>query len=199
MDSNHEGFTGSGFFNYLANNNDYIEWTLPSCSGGLARLDFRYALSSGNRPLQVLLNGEEVESALSFPATGGWDIKYSRASLLVRLNAGTNTVRLVAAGSSGANVDSLIVLSGEPSYTIAPYGDAACPSGKDVTTADECRTAHTQLGLEIDPEWNGRHGGIPSACSTREYNWGGQHHFHFDTKEIGQGVARADLAPVCKV
>ena len=198
VDSNHEGFTGSGFVNYLANDDEHIEWTLPSCNGGAVTLAFRYALSSGDRPLQVMLNGEEVTGALSTPATGAWTT-YGRATLTVTLAEGANTVRLVVAGASGANVDSLIVLDGVPSYTIAPYGDAACPSGKDVTTADECRDAHTALGMEISPEWNGAHNSIPSACSTREYNWGGQHHFHFDTKDIGAGVARSDLAPVCLV
>jgi len=194
----HEGFTGSGFIDYLNPTGDYIEWSLPSCSGGEATLHFRYALAGADRPLQVLLNGVEVAASLSFPPTGSW-ARYTRTALTVTLIPGANTVRLVATGVSGANTDSLLVLSGTPSYYIATYGDAACPSGKDVMTYAECETAHNQLELEIDPVWTGDNSGIPSMCSTREHNWGGQHHFHWDTSGVGTGVSRADLAPVCRV
>jgi hypothetical protein len=199
----HEGFTGSGFVDYLNPTGDYIEWDIPSCSGGEATLHFRYALfryalADPDRPLQVLLNGVEVAASLSFPPSGSF-ARYTRTALTVTLIPGVNTVRLVATGASGANIDSLLVLSGTPSYYIATYGDAACPSGKDVMSYAECETAHNQLELEIDPVWTGDHSGIPSMCSTREHNWGGQHHFHWDTSGVGTGVSRADLAPVCHV
>jgi len=196
VDSDHDGYTGSGFFNFVADTGDYIEWSLPSCSGGEATLAFRYALTSGDRPLQVLLNEVEVRSALSFPATGAWT-RYGRSSVTVTLQAGTNTVRLVAAGSSGANTDSLLVLSGTPSYHMGAYGDGDCPAGHRIMTYDDCKIAHAQLELEIAPEWEGTHASIPSGCSTREYNWGGQHHFHWDEKALGSGVPRDDLAPIC--
>jgi len=106
----HAGFTGSSFVDYLNANGDYVEWSLPSCSGGAATASFRYALAGGNRPLRVLVNGVEVTSSLSFPATGGW-ASWGEASVEVHLNAGQNLVRLVAAGSSGANMDALIITS----------------------------------------------------------------------------------------
>lgn len=199
VDTNHDGYTGTGFFNYL-DNDDKLVWTLSSCSGGAATLSFRYALSSGNRPLQVKLNGETLTTDLSFPATGGWSMKWERAAVSVTLAAGDNTVELIAGSSSGANVDSLTVQSGIPDYTIMAYGEAACPAGKDVTTEAECRTAHDQLGLPQDGPggWTGTNGGIPSACSSREHEGGGVgNHFHFDSKAIGDGVGREDLAPVC--
>ena len=54
------------------------------------------------------MNGEEVASALSFPATGDWKT-WSEASVAVYLTEGANVVKLVAAGSSGANIDSLTI------------------------------------------------------------------------------------------
>jgi hypothetical protein len=104
----HQGFTGSSFVDYLNPNNDYIEWSLPSCAAGSATLSFRYALGVGNRPLSVLLNGAMVTASLDFPATGAWST-YGTVSLTVALEAGNNVVKLLAAGASGANVDSLIV------------------------------------------------------------------------------------------
>ena len=83
-----------------------------------------------------------------------------------------------------------------PSYMRMAYGSANCPEGKRITTYAECQAAHVALGLEINPVWHGTHGGIPGLCSTREEDWGGGHHFHFNNLAVG--VVRADLAPVCK-
>jgi hypothetical protein len=104
----------------------------------------------------------------------------------------TATRNQLAIGEFDANGDGHWTAS----YMKMAYGEANCPEGKRITTAAECRYAHMALGLEIDPEWNGNHGGIPGLCSTREEDWGGGHHFHFNTQAVG--VVRADLAPVCR-
>jgi len=102
----HQGFTGRSFADYLNANGDFIEWTVDSCSGGDATASFRYALGSGNRPLRVLVNDVEATASLSFPSTGGWNA-WASASVAVHLSPGQNVIRLVAIGSSGANMDSL--------------------------------------------------------------------------------------------
>jgi hypothetical protein len=81
-------------------------------------------------------------------------------------------------------------------YVQMAYGAANCPEGKRIPTYEECMAAHQYLGLEIDPVWQGTHNGIPGLCSTREQDWGGGHHFHFNT--VAEGVVRADLAPICR-
>jgi len=83
-----------------------------------------------------------------------------------------------------------------PSYMKMAYGEANCPEGKRITTYGECEVAHAALGLEINPVWHGTYGAIPGLCSTREEDWGGGHHFHFNNQAVG--VVRADLAPVCR-
>ena len=65
MSEAHTGFLGDSFVDYLHPSDDYIEWTVPSCSGGAATASFRYSLAAGNRPQQVLVNGEEVEPSLT--------------------------------------------------------------------------------------------------------------------------------------
>jgi len=104
----HQGFTGRSFADYLNPSGDFIEWTVDSCSGGDATASFRYALGVDNRPLQVLVNGEEATASLSFPSTGAWNA-WASASVAVQLSPGMNVIRLVATGSSGANIDSLTI------------------------------------------------------------------------------------------
>jgi len=73
-------------------------------------LQFRYGLESGDRPLEIKVNGQIVESGLSFPATGSWST-WETVSTVQILNAGINTVRATAIGYSGANLDHLKVIS----------------------------------------------------------------------------------------
>jgi hypothetical protein len=76
-------------------------------------------------------------------------------------------------------------------------GYANCPEGHIIDTHEECEAAHIALGLEVAPKWTGNYNGIPGACSTREVNAGGQHHFHFNSQLVGS--VRGDLSPVCRV
>ena len=71
-------------------------------------LKFRYALGKDERPLELKVNGEIVEQELSFPTTGSWN-DWKTISVETELKAEENTVRLAAIGSSGSNIDCLIV------------------------------------------------------------------------------------------
>ncbi|HSO39191.1 MAG TPA: TIM-barrel domain-containing protein [Labilithrix sp.] len=64
-------------------------------------------LSTGNRPLELKINGAVARAALAFPATG-WK-HWSSVTPTVALAAGSNVVRLTAIGASGANIDYLRV------------------------------------------------------------------------------------------
>ncbi|MHC4988470.1 MAG: cadherin domain-containing protein, partial [Planctomycetota bacterium] len=112
------GWTGTGYADFKNNSGDYIEWTVTVASDGVYDLSFRYALDSGDRPLEIQVNGQVVDSSQSFPATGGWSIWDMTAPLSVTLNAGANTVRATAIGSGGGNIDNLAVYS-------APAGNNA--------------------------------------------------------------------------
>lgn len=82
-------------------------------------------------------------------------------------------------------------------YHILGYGQANCAEGKRVDTYAECEAAHRALGLEINPVWSGNYDRIPGLCSTRERDWGGGHHMHFNSLAVG--IVRSDLSPVCRV
>lgn len=97
----------SSYADYINNSNDYIEWTVEG-NGGQARLDFRYALSYGDRPLEISVNGVVVKSSMSFPSTRSWRL-YKTESLTVNLKPGQNKIKARAIGKSGGNFDALTV------------------------------------------------------------------------------------------
>lgn len=104
-----DGFTGTGFVDYVSAAGESVEWTINVPTEGLYKLEFRYALGTGNRPLRIDVNAAVANASLAFPATGGWTT-WSTVSMTTPLNAGSNTVRATSIGSSGGNVDSLSVI-----------------------------------------------------------------------------------------
>jgi alpha-glucosidase (family GH31 glycosyl hydrolase) len=65
--------------------------------------DLLLGLSTGNRPLELRVNGAVARPTLAFPVTG-WT-HWSSVTTNVTLNAGNNTLRLTAIGASGSNID----------------------------------------------------------------------------------------------
>ena len=106
--ANHPYFTGQGFADYRNPSGDYVEWEVFATQDYRHALGFRYALAGGDRPLEIRVNGETVEPALAFPATGGWG-RWGTARLVTQLEPGLNTVRATATGQSGPNVDALLL------------------------------------------------------------------------------------------
>jgi arabinoxylan arabinofuranohydrolase len=109
VSSQYAGYTGTGYADYANASADYIEWTVNVASAGTHPLIFRYANgSTASRPLELKVNGVVVNSSLAFPATGAWTT-WMTVTNSVTLNAGNNTVRTTAMGSSGGNLDNLQV------------------------------------------------------------------------------------------
>lgn len=108
--NSHSGYEGTGFADYPGGkgSNVYIEWNVTVATAGVYHTDFRYALGSGNRPLEFKVNGGVVSSALPFTSTGGW-ASWGTQQQLVYLDAGSNTIRLTALDNAGPNVDCLAV------------------------------------------------------------------------------------------
>ncbi len=114
------GYTGTGYADYINDSDDYAEWTVLAHYSGEHDLSFRYALSSGNKPLEIQINANVVEPGLAFPSTGGWENWDYTSDLTITLTEGLNTIRATATGSSGANVDHLKLAESNPP---APAGD----------------------------------------------------------------------------
>jgi fibronectin type 3 domain-containing protein len=107
--ANQPGFSGTGFVDYAHNTGDYVEFTVNAPAAGNYALEFRYANgSTGDRPLELKVNGAVALAKLSFAPTGSWST-WKTTTATATLNAGTNVVRLTATGSNGANLDALTV------------------------------------------------------------------------------------------
>ncbi|MBO3748205.1 carbohydrate-binding protein [Streptosporangiaceae bacterium NEAU-GS5] len=108
--TNHTGFTGTGFVDYVNAPGGYIEWTVNAAAAGTYRLTVRYANgTTADRPLDFAVNGTTTSAGVSFPQTTNWDT-WATKSLTVTLNAGANTIRATGTGSvGGPNVDVLTV------------------------------------------------------------------------------------------
>src|SRR5205807_6047452 len=93
VESNHTGFTGTGFVNYDNVAGSYVEWTVPAAQAGNASVAVRYANgTTANRPMDVTLNGTLVRPALAFPGTGSWNT-WQDVTLTLNLGAGANKIR----------------------------------------------------------------------------------------------------------
>jgi hypothetical protein len=105
IDSNHSGFSGSGFCNGTNAVGAYSEVTVNAAVAGTATLGVRFANGTTSaRPVNLVVNGATV-ATVSFESTGTWTA-WSTKTLTAVLNAGSNTVRLVPTPAAGLpNID----------------------------------------------------------------------------------------------
>ncbi|WP_434442052.1 PQQ-dependent sugar dehydrogenase [Lentzea sp. E54] len=105
-ESNHAGFSGTGFVNFDNVAGSSVEFTVTAAKAGQARLVFRYANGTAdNRPLDVSVNGGLAADDRAFAGTGAWTTWMS-AENTVNLNAGSNKIKLTSTGATGGpNLD----------------------------------------------------------------------------------------------
>merc|ERR1719223_1546229 len=196
----HAGFHGESFVDYTAADG-YIEWTIHSCSGGAAFVSFRYALSAGNRPLQLVVNGIDID-VIDMPASGSWATWISSVSVPVNLQPGTNIVRLVGIGSSGANLDSMTLSSPTSPVMGFDFGEDSYCSALDVSEGD-CLEAVNQLltdefscpcaGQLLTVSWSS----APPGCSVQRHFTDGATAWVAHYNRI-QGTNNGFYIPVCQ-
>jgi len=115
IDSNHAGFSGSGFCNGNNAVGAAAQFTVSASAAGSATLGVRFANgTTTSRPASVIVNGTTVQTA-SFEGTGAWTTWVTK-TLTVSANAGSNTIRFSPTTANGLpNVDFLDVeVAGNP-------------------------------------------------------------------------------------
>ncbi|WP_157252173.1 YbhB/YbcL family Raf kinase inhibitor-like protein [Nonomuraea typhae] len=116
VESNHPGFSGTGFVNGDNVAGSYTEFTVNAASAGQATIGIRYANGTTvNRPSDVAVNGVVVSAARAFTGTGAWST-WVTSTLTASLNAGANKIRLTSTTANGnPNLDFLDVEVAAPS------------------------------------------------------------------------------------
>ncbi|HCT77569.1 MAG TPA: sugar dehydrogenase, partial [Micromonosporaceae bacterium] len=106
IDSNHVGFSGSGFCNALNQVGGNAQWTVTAANAGSATIAIRYANGTTvNRPADISVNGTVVEAASAFGPTGAWTT-WATKTLTANVNAGSNAIRVAGTTAVGpANLD----------------------------------------------------------------------------------------------
>jgi len=130
----------------------FLNVSVPS--SGLYTVDWRYAFQGGlfpgvnNRQMGLAVNGAVVTSTERFPITGSFDT-YQHSFLQVHLNAGVNSVSMLAVSNHGVSrVDQLTVT---PATASVPSG----PTNLTVTAGHGTVTLH----------WTGSTSGGPTSYS----------------------------------
>jgi len=102
-------------------------------TAGLYTIEWRYAYQGGlfpsvtNRQMGLEVNGQVITTTERFPITGSFDV-YQDSSLQVHLNAGKNSVSLIAVSDHGVSrVDQLIVTPATASVPSGPTNLTAKP------------------------------------------------------------------------
>jgi hypothetical protein len=105
IDSNHSGYSGSGFCNGDNAVGASAQFTVTREQAGTAALGVRFGNGGTSaRSANVVVNGATV-GTVSFEPTGAWST-WATKPLNVPLNAGSNTIRLEPTTTAGlANID----------------------------------------------------------------------------------------------
>jgi hypothetical protein len=109
IDTNHSGYSGTGFCNGGNTDSAYAEFTVQASAAGTATVSLRYANGgTTDRPGDLIVNGTLVETT-PFASTSTWT-GWTTRTVTVQLRAGANTIRWDPTTASGLpNIDYLDV------------------------------------------------------------------------------------------
>lgn len=109
IDTDHPGYTGSGFVDQFAEVGDSVEFTVTVPEDGKYSLVFRYANNTGSTAFRNLYVDNVFQHELYFLNQANWDTWSHDAWYQVELTQGSHTVKLAyESGNAGAiNLDSL--------------------------------------------------------------------------------------------
>jgi hypothetical protein len=110
VESDHAGFTGTGFVNYDNLIGSFVDFTVNVTQSGPAALRLRFANGTTvNRPMNITVNGAMAAANVSFAGTGDW-ANWVTLTITVNLNAGNDTIRATATTANGGpNLDHIMV------------------------------------------------------------------------------------------
>lgn len=155
--NNHSGYTDIGFIDTENAVGAEINWSVSAASNQQHSVAFRFANGSASaRGATLLINNNPLQ-AVSFPVTGAWN-QWQTLALNVPLNAGTNSIKLVAETAGGLpNMDNLSITGNG----IAP---AACPTSPPPSS--DCNSVTNQPILRVAADGSGQYRTVQAALNT---------------------------------
>ncbi|MCH7230934.1 carbohydrate-binding protein [Glycomyces sp. L485] len=174
IDSNHTGFSGTGFCNPPNQSGTGVEFTVNAASAGTVALGFKYANgSSTSRPASLSVNGTVVQSNVPFESNAAWS-NWTVKSMTVSLRAGANTIRLAADSGDGlANIDYLDVAN----------------SGTSLPSS----FTWSSSGILVEPKSDATHDIVSVKDASVVYH-GGRYHVFVSVVSVNQGYGLAYLS-----
>lgn len=108
--TNHTGYTGTGFVDGFETLNDYVEFVVSSQAAGNHTVKVRFSSAGGNASRAIYLNGSKIQD-LTLSQTADWDT-WGTANVTLNLNAGNNTIKVQYDNTSslGINLDNIAVV-----------------------------------------------------------------------------------------
>jgi hypothetical protein len=138
------GYDGTAFINMAYSDKATVTWNNVSVSqAGHYAVSWRYSQAPGvfdlpDRPLGLLVNGQVITHAVSFPELNSWKTWAMNPAITVQLNAGVNSIELFADNTitPGANphIDSMLITSTNGPVTRFP---PAPPIGSALNTVQD--------------------------------------------------------------
>jgi unsaturated rhamnogalacturonyl hydrolase len=120
IDSNHAGFTGKGFINFLNETGSYIVWNITLPGSGMYRVDVTFANGGSARTMDIMVNGTLAIQGFSFPTTTTWP-NWQVTGFNVSFSSGLNTLKLISSNPDGGpNIDKIYISSDEVDMNMRP-------------------------------------------------------------------------------
>ncbi|MER6502740.1 PQQ-dependent sugar dehydrogenase [Streptomyces sp. NPDC001455] len=117
-ESNHSGYSGTGFVNGDNVVGGYVEFTVDAATAGTARIAVRYSNgTAASRAADIAVGGETVFAAHAFRATADWNT-WATSTVTTPVTAGGNRIRLTSTTADGLpNLDHIDVTVTAPDST----------------------------------------------------------------------------------
>lgn len=161
IDSNHAGYTGSGFANTANADGNGIDYAISVPSSGAYVLHFVYGNGGDSvRSANLEVNGQH-ELSFAFAGTGAWSNWSNSAYVTIILNSGNNRIRLAASNGSGLpNIDSLGIRGSHPGAGdcgagSSPVSSASSLSSNSVSSASSSLSSSVTLSSSFSSASSG--------------------------------------------
>ncbi|NUT35505.1 MAG: carbohydrate-binding protein, partial [Hamadaea sp.] len=147
VESNHAGYTGTGFVNGDNVIGSGITCTVSVTAAGSFPVEIRYANGgTADRPMSLSANGGAAQ-AVAFPVTGAWTT-WSTRTATVALVAGSNTLTLTSTTAGGGpNLDRLRLFGPRDTEVPTAPGQPVCVSTSENSITLVWPTSTDNIGV----------------------------------------------------